>query len=121
MTLTAGELTWMRDIADDHMPDTATILRGTATQNAIGEATTAWGTVDASVDCRLDPPGRQTDIRDVGGQIQTVAQWRVSMPQGTDLQAGDHVVSGGDTYEVIQSWADQSWDIQVVGDLRRLS
>lgn len=121
MTLTAGELTWMRDMADDQMPDTCTILRGTATQNAIGEGIIAWGTVDSGVACRLDPPGLRPDIRDVGGQIQTVADWRVSLPNGTGLEAGDRVVHSSDTYEVIQSWVDQSWQIQVVGELRRLS
>ena len=118
--LSALELSQLRADQADYMPDTCDILRGTAVVNAIGEPALAWGTVAGTVACRLRPTGLQSDVNAIGGQLQTYHSWNLYIAQAGTLLPGDRVVISGGTYEVVQSWEEESWPSAVKADVRRL-
>lgn len=118
--LSAGELAQLRADQADYMPDTCDILRGTAVVNAIGEPALAWGTVAGTVSCRLRPTGLKSDVNAIGGQLQTYHSWNLYIAQAGTLLPGDRVVISGGTYEVVQSWEEESWPTAVKADVRRL-
>jgi hypothetical protein len=118
--LSALELSQLRADQADYMPDTCDILRGTAVANAIGEAGLAWGTVAASAACRLRPTGLKSDVGDMSGQLQTYHSWNLYIAQAGTLLPGDRVVISGGTFEVVQSWEEESWPTAIKADVRRL-
>jgi len=117
----ASQLTQMRaDALATLADDTATILRGTAAVNAIGEWTTTYGTIAASVACRLRPIERAASLQLIGEQQQTVAEWVVTLPQGTALYPDDRLVIDSVTYEVMQTWDEETWDTATRANVKRL-
>ena len=97
------------DALDTLADDTCTILRSTVSVNAIGEQVLTWGTAGTAVPCRLRPSGRAPDTRPVGGQEETIAPWAVTLPHGTAVNPGDRLVIDTVTYEVTQSWDEETW------------
>lgn len=118
--LSASELSLMRSVQNEALPDTGTILRGTSTVNEIGEATLSWGTVASSVACRLMPPGRQSGLDVIGDQSNLVANWVVTLAYDKDVVTGDRIVIAGGTYDVIAVTDEFEWRTAVRADCRRL-
>ncbi len=107
--LSAGELAQMRADATATLDATCTILTPTSSLNAINEAVIAWSTAGTAVPCRLRPSGRAPNSQAVAGQENTVAPWTVTLPYGTVVNPGRRLVIGAATYEVIQSWDEETW------------
>lgn len=118
--LSALELSQLRADQADYMPNTCDVLRGTAVVNVIGEAELAWGTVTIAAPCRLRPAGLRSDVNAIAGQLQTQQSWNLYIAQTGTLLPGDRVVISGGTYEVVQSWEEESWPTAVKADVRRL-
>ena len=118
--LSTQELAQLRADQADYMPDTCDVLRGTAGLNEIGEPALTWGTVAGTVACRLRPSGWQSNIVTDGQQIQTAEKWYLYISQAGTLLPGDHAVMTAGTFEVVQSWEEESWPTAVRAEVRRL-
>jgi hypothetical protein len=120
--LSTKELEQLRADQEDYMPDTYNILRGTAAVNSIGEPALTWGTVAGTVHGRLRPTGWQAGIVTAGGQIQTDEKWYLYIAQAGTLLPGDRAVgiSTAGTFEIVQSWEEESWPTAIRAEVRRL-
>jgi hypothetical protein len=120
--VSAGELAQLRADADRTLLDaTCTLLTPTASANSIGEVALTWGTLGASVPCRLRPAGRAPALALLGGQPQMVADWTLTLPHGTTtVQPGDRAVVDSVTYEVVQSWNEETWRTATRVDVKRI-
>lgn len=119
--LSAGELAQLRADALKTLADeTCTILTATTAANAIGERVVTYGTVATGVACRLRPSGRAPNSQAVAGQENTVAPWTVTLPHGTAVSAGDRLVIDSVTYEVTQSWDEETWKTASRVDVMRI-
>ena len=118
--LSTKELAQLRADQGHYMPDTCNILRGTATANSIGEPALVWGTVTADAACRLRPSGLQPNVSTAGGQIQTDQGWNLYVAQSGTLLPGDRVVLTAGTFEVVQSWEEESWPTAIKANVKRL-
>lgn len=108
--LSTNELAQMRRDQDRTLLDeTCTILTATSAANAIGERVLTWGTAGTAVPCRLMPSPMIPFARNVAGQVSTLASWFLTLPHGTVVNAGDRVVIDSVTYEVVQSWDEETF------------
>lgn len=109
--LSPGELAQMRADAERTLLDeTCTLLTCTSATNAIGEVVAGWSTIGTAVPCRLRPTALTVGVDQVGGQAAAVARWQLTLPAGTTtLTPGDRAVVGGVTYEVTQTWDEETW------------
>jgi hypothetical protein len=120
--LSAGELAQLRADADRTLLDaTCTLLTPVAGTNSIGEVALSWGTLGAAVPCRLRPAGNPPALALLGGQPQTVAGWQLTLPHGTTtVQPGDRAVVAGVTYEVMQTWDEETWRTATRVEVKRI-
>jgi hypothetical protein len=109
--LSTVDLTMMRDIIDEMMPDTCSILSESLISDGQGGVTSTWGTVAIDVPCRIDlPTGRQFgDLINMTGALRQKQQFILSLPYDTAIVAGNRVESGGGAYTVINSNTGVSW------------
>jgi hypothetical protein len=121
MTVSSSELDAMRTAAEDMLlPDTCTITRATTANNAIGEAIASYATVTASAECRLSRAGLRPYMRAIGEQMQTDADWALSLHHDQDVAEQDRVTVGANTYTVVKVWTDQSFNILTRCDLKEV-
>lgn len=108
--LSANELAQMRRDQDRTLlHETCTLLTAASSTNAIGERTLTWGTAGTAVPCRLMPTPMLPWARGVAGQVATQAYWSLTLPHGTAISPGDRVVIDAVTYEVSQSWDEETF------------
>ncbi len=107
--LDASELAQLRADQLAAMDATCTILTQANSANAIYEQVAAYATAGTGVPCRLRPSGRAPNSQTVAGQENTIAPWTVTLPYGTVVNPGSRLVIGAVTYEVIQSWDEETW------------
>lgn len=96
MSLTAGELTQIRDEMAASLPDTCTIRRVTPVATETGGWTET--TVDTSVACRVAPLGSRD--AQIAGAMGYTSDHVVTLPAETDVRASDRIVWNGQTFEV---------------------
>jgi hypothetical protein len=118
--VSANDLAMMRAAQVNALPDTCTIQRATSGHNTIGEGTLAWSTVGTAIACRVRPANRITDLTEMGGQQTAVANWMATLAHNQDVQDGDRLIMGSDTYEVLNSQRDESWVTAVRCEMRRI-
>lgn len=117
MTLVSeSELEALRQVAESSFPTDVTIYRQTRTTTSEGSVS-AWTrvtTVKGWLKEETTPP-----VGDVGGVQATVPVYRLNVPVGTDIQAGDRVRIEGATYEVNDTNSEDSYLTHVTARLRR--
>ena len=91
------------------MPDTCTILSPTTTTRATGHPLDTWGTLAASVACRMRPEGVPSE-RLTAEQIAAPQTYVLSLAYDGTLAPAYRVVYGGGTYEVVGVIDSGSWD-----------
>lgn len=89
---------WLRGIAEQFLPDTATISRFTSTSTSDG-ITETWAPIASGVRCRVSP--RETTATEGlgtgGAVVRAVSPWLVTLPFGTDITVRDRItVLGSD-------------------------
>jgi len=117
--LSSEELAAMRQTQNSALPDVADILRPAVAVDAVGEPVETLTTVATGVACRISP-NRQGKQAIVGERIVDVAPYVVTFPYGTDVRAGDRIVSGGATYEVLGVRVAGNWATAVQCDAARV-
>ena len=105
--LSSAELTGMRDAIEQLLPQTCNILSATFTPNGQGGGTTTWGTVSASVACRLDVISGMEQV--TGGALQPYTRSVLSMPYDTTVDETYRIELGSNTYAVKSVNTDQGW------------
>lgn len=93
-----------------YLPDTCTILRRVATRSATGRDSWAYGTVAASVACRIMPIA-QTEESLGGEQSWPDQAYQVSMAYNGTLTPAHVIVYSGGTLEVTSVQTLGSWKV----------
>jgi len=99
--ISSGELTATRDVAEDHLPDLATIKRATEVADGRGGQTQIWATVASNVKCRVMIV---RSVANVLGQLAAkeaeMATHLITFPAGTDVSDKDQVEVGSRIFRV---------------------
>jgi HK97 gp10 family phage protein/SPP1 family predicted phage head-tail adaptor len=95
--LSAADLTSMRGVLNDSLPDSAVIQSRTYTSDSGGGGTATW-TAGGTVACRIAPVSG--DERAIGGRLSPDAKWIVTLPANTSVSEDQRLVISGTTYEV---------------------
>ncbi|MEO6467498.1 MAG: head-tail adaptor protein [Acidimicrobiia bacterium] len=109
--ITDDELTAMRAVLDQSLPDLADISRSTPTSDGRGGTSLVWATV-ASVPCRIAPAatfgGSEQPVNDVVAGVQ---RWSITLPAGTNVTGRDRVLVGARTFEVVEVRSTRSYEV----------
>jgi hypothetical protein len=98
--ITAQELTDMRVVSDDFLPDTCTIQTKTETVDAQGGVSLSWANTYTSVACRLDPAAAGGSEVVTNLALEARSLWTLNIPYNQAIGVENRVVHGGVTYEV---------------------
>lgn len=115
MSITSAELAQMRTDIELLLPDTCAILSVTQASDSQGGLTDTWGTVTASVACRLDainPKGRNNELV-IGGAVKPFHTYVLSLPYGTSITTQNRVGLSGQTFAVTGVDTGKSWSAVV--------
>lgn len=88
----------------------AVIQRNTPVSDGRGGQTANWATL-ATTTCRIKPPGRN-DQRIVGERLVLDNRFTLAFAAGTDITTGDRVQAGGSQFEVNESAAPLTYEIE---------
>lgn len=102
-TISSAELTKMRALADDFLPDTCTIQTRATTVDALGGITETYSSTYTLVPCRLDPAGTsagQGSEAMINAAIEGKSMWALNIPYDQAITITDRVIHSGETYEV---------------------
>lgn len=98
MTLTADELSDIRDCIEDLLPDTCTIQTVTQSSDGMGGWTESWANTHTGVPCRVWR--KEGNEREVGDQTAEVTRWVLTVAWDQAVDATMRVVHAGHTYQV---------------------
>jgi hypothetical protein len=113
-----------QDLAQELLPDLATIERVTETSDGGGGFTEAWAPVAEDIPCRLDPYGKST-TKGGGGESGTAGERIddrtlnvVTFGAGTDVTLKDRLVINGTTFEVTVVREHGNWELMKRVDVK---
>lgn len=106
--LTDAELTAMRSVVLNILPDTCTLLAGTLSSDGMGGGTMGWGTTATSVACKL---ARQNygAVGVIGGAIAYADGWVLHIAYNGTIGVGQRAVLTAGTYSIEAVQEDHSW------------
>ncbi len=110
MLLDDADLALFRAVAEQALPDIATIERRTETSDGGGGTTTSWATLAVDVPCRLSPVAGG-EIGLIGSRISDEATSVVTMAADRDVVESDRLVIAGATYDVTLVRRRGNWAI----------
>lgn len=105
--LSLADLTEMRTLILDLLPDTCDILSVTKVSDGQGGMTSTWTTTTAGVACRLDMQQGREQIS--GGALQPFTSFMLSLPYDTTITTTNRVAINDVTYAVTSVNNNQSW------------
>lgn len=117
--LSNRELQEMRADVESLFPDFCNLLTVSRTSDGAGGSTDAWGTATKNVPCRVDQmigSERQTD-----GSLRAFTSLEMCVPYDTTITEAYRVEHGDYTYNVVDANRDQSWQMEKVILLERVS
>ncbi len=93
----------LRPVAEQFLPDTATVRRATVTSGSGGVVLT-WADYLTGVACRVSPiaTGASESLGAAAGTA-AVSNWAITLPAGTDITVKDRVVVNARTFEVTRA------------------
>ena len=108
--MTATELAQLRADFAELMPDTAVIQSVTLVSDGAGGNTPSWAAVTGgTVACRIDPLNlRGSRVQLVAIQESLLVSYQGTFPHDAPLAENYRVVTGSNTYEVVQLDVDHS-------------
>lgn len=107
--LSEHDLHLMRHTIADNLGDLCTIQTYTDAADGQGGMTRTWASTYTYVPCRIAPSssgGRAQES--VGLQYQAVTGWTLTVRYDQTIAAGDRVILGGDTFEVMSVEDDRT-------------
>lgn len=118
--LSALDLAQMRADLTATLDATCAILVPSSSLDDLGESVLAWSTAGTAVPCRLRQTSNVVNLLLEAGQITTVANWTVTLPFGASVAPGARIVIDDTTYEVKQSWDEETWRLASRADVVRI-
>ncbi len=106
-----GEVSRMRTVANLALPKSATIKRPSKSDDGMGRKSETYAAHLSAVPARVDDPGDNPAVAQLGAQIGNRQAFIVILPAGTDIQRQDHIEIDGATYEVLAILSGASWEI----------
>lgn len=97
--LSAKELSDMRTIADDWLPDLCTIQTPTQSTGDMGGITESFANTYTSVACRVDPMGAGDESL-VNEALEGQSGWWLNVPHDQDVDITYRVVHDSVTYQI---------------------
>lgn len=122
----SSELEQMRNDIEDLLPDTGSILAVSRVSDGQGGWSDNWGTVTASVPCRIDAAASsgisnfQGNEVPRGGAVQAFGRWVVTLPYNTSIAVENKLECNGRTFNVIAVDTDKSWTLNVRAILEQI-
>jgi len=120
MTLTAAELAQARSDAEELLPSTCTIQVRSTAADGYGGVSESWSDTD-DVPCRLDNVSVKARMEGSGDKTTVHDAWTLFVHWDRSIAAGNRVVFGGDTYEVISVQDDHDWRLLREATLQRVN
>lgn len=118
MPLSPSQLAGMRAIANRYMVTAIAIQRRVLTDTVYGDDEQTTYTTVANVKGWFY--SRPTPVADAAsGQLTTVNTYRLLVPVGTNILAGDLVKVGADTYVVSDTTGESTWIAYLNVSLRK--
>lgn len=117
--LSNRELNEMRDAVGDLFPDFCNLLSLTPASDGQGGQDQTWGTVSKNVPCRVDQMVGAERITD--GSVRAFTSLELAIPYDVEISESYRVEHGSYTYHVTDTNRDQSWAIEKVILLERIS
>lgn len=108
MGLSTKELSDMRAMADDWLPDTCTIQTPTTSTGAMGGVSQSFANTYTAVACRVDPMGAGAE-RIINEALEAESGWWLNIPYDQAIAISNRVVHSGVTYEVRGVWDTHSY------------
>ena len=116
--LSAGQLAFMREQVLDTMPDTGTILTGTAVSDGQGGNSQTWAGTTA-IYCRIDVVNGREQTQ--GGGYKSYQKTQLTLPYNAVISTGNRFAYGSDQYNVVSvSGSDRSWNVTVRAELEKV-
>jgi len=108
----------MRNQVAEMLPDSGTILVGTAIPDGQGGNTPGWsGTV--SIDCRVDVVNGREQMQ--GGGYKSYQKTILTLPYNASITSGNRFAYLSDQYNVVAvSGSDRSWNVSVRAELEKV-
>jgi hypothetical protein len=104
--VSAAEMAGLRDVAEQGM-QTPVIIQTRATVQSDDGQTSTWTTTGTVMGWLYSTPTPQITL--VSGEMATVNTYRLFLPVGTAIAAGDHAIIGGQTFIVSDTTAESTW------------
>ena len=107
--LSTGELTRMRDVAEDMLPSTCTRSRVTYTTNGAGGYTDTSS--DVTYSCRVAPgaPYNYPMEPKVAEKLENTSVWTIILPHDADVIVEDTIEVSSETYQVLGVHDNKTW------------
>lgn len=106
--LSEGDLTGMRAVLADSLPDVCVIQTLGGTVDANGEGAASW-TNAGTVACRIAPTAG--DERLHSDRISEDADWIITLPAETAITPASRIVSAGVSFNVTAVRAPRSYEV----------
>lgn len=108
--LTTAQLTRMRAVAADLLPDSCTVQSVAETNDGAGGWTEVWSDV-ATVVCRLDPISARSRTEVEAAKEARSTMYRLTVPWDTVVTVEDRVVHETVVYQVAEVHPRRSWEV----------
>lgn len=108
----------LRMVARSGFATVVTIQRRTTSDSAYGDGDdVTWSTIERTKGWLHSTP---TPVQEADtGSIITVNTYRLFLPVGTNVKAGDQALIGPDTYVVSDTTAESTWQAMMTCSLRK--
>lgn len=113
------EMEQMREAIRELYPDRCNLLTVTRTTDGAGGYTEAWGTATRNVPCRIDQVSGSERLTD--GSTRAFTSLELALPYDTTITETYRVEHEGNTYHVLNANLDQSWQLERLVLLERIS
>ena len=109
--LSSSEIALLRKEWNAVLTDTADIRRWTPSSDGMGGDAGSWSTVTSGVKCEVMTANRMPDTRHGerstrSALTQTSNLFYITFEVGTDVKDQDQIVTGGNTYEVLETFTE---------------
>ena len=104
--ITDSELAGLRAVAEQGMQTSATIYRRSTVQTDDGQSS-AYTLLSTITGWLYSTPSPVLSL--VSGEMALVNTYRWFCPVGTDIQSGDHLLVGSNTFVVSDTTSESTW------------
>lgn len=110
--LTASEISAMRTVESNVMPDTCVISAPSFASDGAGSGTVTYTPVTGgTVACRFDPYTRKSGVDVIAGAEMYVFDYVGTFPYNAPLAADSRIAHNSKTYEITSFISDKSWQL----------